>query len=110
MHLPSLFSALLLLACVASPVAEAACRPPNVFLIVADDLVYRDLGCQGHPSIRTPALDRLAAGGLRLTGFHAAASVCTPSRMALLTGAYPVRLGWTQGVLGNRMGMHHGKE
>lgn len=98
-------SALLLLA---SPAAEAASRPPNVILILADDLGYRDLGSQGHPSIRTPVLDKLAAGGLRLTGFHAGASVCTPSRMALLTGAYPVRLGWTEGVLGNRMGMHHG--
>ena len=98
-------SALLLLA---SPSVEAASRPPNVILILADDLGYRDLGCQGHPSIQTPVLDKLAAGGLRLTGFHAGASVCTPSRMALLTGAYPVRLGWKEGVLGNRMGMHHG--
>lgn len=99
-------SAILLLAYAAT--LTAASRPPNVILILADDLGNRDLRCQGHPSIRTPVLDKLAANGLRLTDFHAGASVCTPSRMALLTGAYPVRLGWTQGVLGNRMGMHHG--
>lgn len=83
-------------------------RPPNVILIMADDLGYRDLSCYGHPSIKTPILDKLAAGGLRLTGYHAGASVCTPSRMALLTGAYPVRLGWTQGVAGYKMGMRDG--
>jgi arylsulfatase len=86
----------------------ATARPPNVILILADDLGYRDLGCQGHPAIRTPVLDRLAAGGLRLTNFHSGASVCTPSRMALLTGAYPPRLGWTRGVVGYKMGMRDG--
>lgn len=99
---------LLLLACAVFPAAEATSRTPNLILILADDLGYRDLGCQDHPSIRTPVLDKLAAGGLRLTGYHAGASVCTPSRMALLTGAYPVRLGWTQGVPGHMMGMHDG--
>jgi arylsulfatase len=88
--------------------APAETRPPNVILIMADDLGYRDLGCYGHPSIKTPVLDKLAAGGARLTGFHAGASICTPSRMALLTGAYPVRLGWTQGVAGFKMGMRDG--
>lgn len=96
----------LLLACAGSLCADT--RPPNVILIMADDLGYRDLGCYGHPSIKTPVLDKLAAGGARLTGFHAGASICTPSRMALLTGAYPVRLGWTQGVAGYLMGMRDG--
>lgn len=79
--------------------AAGAVRP-NVILIMADDLGYRDLGCYGHDKIRTPVLDTLAAGGMRLTNFHSGSTVCTPSRMALLTGAYPVRLGWTKGVLG----------
>jgi arylsulfatase A-like enzyme len=73
--------------------AGAASRPPNIVLIVADDLGYGDLGCYGHPTIRTPALDRLAAEGQKWTSFYAAASVCTPSRAALLTGRWPVRTG-----------------
>lgn len=83
-------------------------RKPNVILILADDLGYQDLGCYDHPSIRTPVLDQLAKDGIRLTNFHSGASVCTPSRMALLTGAYPVRLGWTQGVAGYLMGSKDG--
>jgi arylsulfatase len=85
-----------------------AARRPNVILIMVDDLGYEDLGCYGHPSIRTPALDRLATGGVRLTSFYSGATVCTPSRMALLTGAYPTRLGWTRGVIGYKMGRDDG--
>lgn len=71
----------------------AAARPPNVVIIFADDLGYGDLGCYGHPSIRTPNLDRMATEGLRFTDFYVAAEVCTPSRAALLTGRYPLRSG-----------------
>lgn len=85
-----------------------AADKPNVILIMADDLGYLDLGCYGHPVIRTPNLDRLAADGVRLTDFHSGAAVCTPSRMALLTGIYPTRLGWTQGVVGFKMGIGDG--
>jgi len=83
-------------------------RKPNIILIMADDLGYQDLSCFGHPGIQTPVLDRLAKDGMRLTNFHSGAAVCTPSRMALLTGAYPVRLGWTQGVAGYLMGSKDG--
>jgi len=79
---------------------EADPARPNVILIMVDDLGYHDLGCYGRPSIRTPVLDKLAGDGIRLTSFYSGATVCTPSRMALLTGAYPVRLGWTKGVIG----------
>ena len=93
--------ALTLLACPAGISANE--RPPNVVLIMADDLGYHDLSGYGHPSIKTPVLDRLAAEGVKLTSFYAGATVCTPSRMALLTGAYPARLGWTRGVVGYMM-------
>lgn len=72
-------------------------RQPNIVVIFADDLGYGDLGCYGHPSIRTPRLDRMAATGLRFTDFYVAAEVCTPSRAALLTGRYPIRSGMVGG-------------
>ena len=64
---------------------------PNVVLIFADDMGYGDLSCYGHPVIETPNIDQMADEGIRFTSFYAAASVCTPSRAALLTGRYPVR-------------------
>ena len=73
--------------------SAAATRPPNIVIIFCDDLGYGDLGCYGHPSIRTPHLDRMAAEGLRFTDFYTADSVCSPSRSALLTGRLPVRTG-----------------
>jgi len=66
---------------------------PNFVILFADDLGYGDLGCYGHPTIRTPNLDRMAAEGMRFTDFYSAAPVCTPSRAALLTGRLAVRSG-----------------
>jgi arylsulfatase A-like enzyme len=74
-------------------VRATAADKPNVVIIFADDLGYGDLGCYGHPSIRTPHLDRMASEGLRFTDFYSTAEVCTPSRAALLTGRYPIRSG-----------------
>ncbi len=71
-------------------------RPPNFIIIFADDLGYTDLGCFGSKTIATPHLDRMAAEGMKFTDFHVCDSVCTPSRAALLTGCYPIRVGLTE--------------
>ena len=68
-------------------------KRPSFILLLADDLGYGDLGCFGHPLIRTPNLDKLAAEGIRLTDCYAASAVCSPSRSGLLTGRTPNRLG-----------------
>lgn len=73
-------------------------RKPNFVIIFADDLGYGDLACYGHPTIRTPNLDRMAAEGQRWTDFYVGASVCTPSRAALLTGRLPIRSGMDSDV------------
>ena len=65
----------------------------NVVIVFCDDLGYGDLGTFGHPSIRTPNLDKLAYEGQKWTNFYAAASVCTPSRAGILTGRLPIRSG-----------------
>lgn len=61
---------------------------PNVILILADDLGYGDLGCFGQKKIKTPNLDRMAAEGMRFTQAYAGATVCAPSRCALMTGLH----------------------
>ena len=66
--------------------------PPNIVLILADDLGINDLGCYGRTDHPTPNLDRLAASGLRFTGAYAPAPLCSASRAALLTGKHPARL------------------
>jgi arylsulfatase A-like enzyme len=71
---------------------------PNIVILLADDLGYGDLGCYGHPTIRTPSLDRMAAEGMKFTQFYAWCN-CNPSRAALLTGRLPVRTGMNR-VLG----------
>ena len=85
-----------------APRAAVAQRLQNVIIVYADDLGYADIGSfstrKDAARPRTPNLDRMAAEGIRLTNFYAAQAVCSASRMALLTGAYPNRVG-IQGAL-----------
>ena len=76
-----------------SPAMAQPATPPNIILILADDLGYGDLGSYGAELIKTPHIDRLAEEGIRLTDFYASSNVCSPSRAGLLTGRYAVRDG-----------------
>ena len=76
----------------------ARTQPPNIVLILADDLGYGDLSCYGS-DIATPNLDAMADAGVKLNHFYSASPVCSPSRAALMTGRYPTRVG-VPGVLG----------
>lgn len=69
-------------------------RPPNLIVIMADDLGYGDLSCYGSAVHATPQIDRLAEQGMRFTDFYVTSPVCTPTRVALLTGRHPVRVGF----------------
>ena len=89
--LPCVFAATLLIAGVPSTTVGA--EKPNFVVVFCDDLGYGDLGCFGNPTIRTPHLDQMAAEGQKWTNFYVGASVCTPSRAALITGRLPIRTG-----------------
>ncbi len=73
--------------------AVRADEPPNVIVILADDLGYGDLGCFGAKGFATPNIDKMAAEGMRLTSFYTGCSVCSGSRAALLTGRHYQRVG-----------------
>ncbi len=101
----SLLAALIVLAACSGPPdrppvvsEEPPTRRPNIVLILADDLGYGDLGVYGSRTIATPNLDRLAREGMRFTSFYANGPICTPTRVALLTGRYPQRFGLHGGL------------
>jgi len=68
-------------------------KKPNIIVIFADDMGYGDVGVFGHPTIKTPNLDKMAFEGQKWTNFYVAAPVCTPSRAGLMTGRLPIRSG-----------------
>jgi len=75
---------------------------PNIVIILADDLGYGELGCQGNPQIPTPHIDAIAAGGVRFTSGYVTAPNCSPSRAALLTGRIQTRFGHENNPIGAR--------
>ena len=75
-------------------VLAAKARKPNAIVILADDLGYADLGCQGSPDVKTPHIDTLAANGIRFTQGYVTAPQCGPSRAAILSGRYQNRFGF----------------
>ena len=74
-----------------------AASKPNFVVIFTDDQGYQDLGCFGSPMIQSPHLDKMAAEGVKMTSFYMAAPLCTPSRAALMTGSYPIRINMAMG-------------
>lgn len=88
-------------ALVSLPSAGAVAETPNIVVIMADDLGWRDLHCYGNERIDTPFLDRLAKEGMRFTDAYAAAPVCSPTRAAMMTGQAPARLHLTNHAPGN---------
>jgi arylsulfatase A len=80
---------------IAAVISPIGAKSPNILFIMADDLGWMDLACQGNPLVETPNLDRLAKQGMRFTDAYAAAPVCSPTRCAVLTGQAPARIGLT---------------
>lgn len=78
-------------------------RPPNIVLIVADNLGYGDIGCFGSKLHRTPHIDQMAAEGARFTHFYVTSGVCTPSRSSIVTGCYPRRVNLHTNESGGRV-------
>ena len=92
-----------LLAFTFSVTIHAASAPqPNIIILLADDLGYGELGCQGNPQIPTPHIDSIAKHGVRFTQAYVTAPNCSPSRAGLLTGKIPMRFGYEFNPIGAR--------
>ncbi len=90
----SLFLSILLVLMTSSALSQSG--RPNILLLLADDLGYRDLSCFGSPAVVTPNLDRLATEGMKFTHCYSASAVCSPTRASILTGRYPLRFNITK--------------
>ncbi len=84
------------------PCLACAAVQPNIIVLLADDLGYGELGCQGNPEIPTPHIDSIAANGVRFTQAYVTAPNCSPSRAGLLTGRIPTRFGYEFNPIGAR--------
>jgi arylsulfatase A-like enzyme len=71
----------------------AAAERPNIVLMMGDDHGWEETGYHGHPHVKTPVLDEIAATGLRLDRFYAGHPNCSPTRASFLTGRHPIRMG-----------------
>jgi len=92
-----LFALLAVVQC-AGRAGDPQTRPPNVLVILADDLGFNDLGAYGNRDVETPNIDRLAAEGYRFDRFYSLGDVCAPTRASLISGLYPQRLGYRHGL------------
>ena len=82
----------LILLCLLLKSSGEGANRPNILFVMADDLGWMDLACQGNKLVETPNIDRLAEQGMRFTSAYAAAPVCSPTRAAVLTGQAPARV------------------
>lgn len=82
-------------------------RPPNIIIIMVDDMGYGGLSCYDNQYFKTPQIDRLAADGLLLTDYHSNGAVCTPTRAALMTGRYQYRSGCHVVIMADRKHKSH---
>jgi hypothetical protein len=81
-------------------VAQKASRPPNVVVLLADDMGWGDLSSYGAPDIRTPNIDSLGHSGVRFTAFYDNGPECSPTRSSLMTGRYQQRVGGLECAIG----------
>ena len=91
MRIPSVRPACLILCLLTSSTWSSELEPPNIILVMADDQGWGDTGYNGHPFVKTPALDEMAKEGFVFDRFYAAAPVCSPTRASVMTGRNPIR-------------------
>jgi arylsulfatase A-like enzyme len=89
----AMFSLLMLLPLAVPAATDSEAAKPNIVLVMADDQGWGDAACYGHPKLKTPEMDSLAADGLKFERFYAAAPVCSPTRGSVMTGRHPNRFG-----------------
>lgn len=105
LHLAGLATGAAIAGCLTPAIANSekrSNRKPNFIIFLTDDQGYNDVGCFGSPNIETPSFDRMAREGIMLTSYYVGSPVCGPSRAALMTSCYPIRVAEPQ----NRKNLH----